>query len=178
MDAADSSSAHQTSANNQNTHNTLIQTETNLERQDITSGFSISMSFTTMLFMTLVVVAAVSAVIVYRMAVTEALSLIITFSYATTVATITGRAESSALSFSLSLHGGIMHLNLNICVSKASVFSSKLRIRYFDCYQPDFCKALPFFVHLAQQHGYASAVQLQIICANCICLAIDYSLSI
>ena len=62
-----------------------------LRRQGSTSGFTITMSFTTLLLMVLLVISAVAAVVVYRMAVTAALSLVLTFSYASTVATITGK---------------------------------------------------------------------------------------
>ena len=62
-----------------------------LKRQGSTSGFTITVSFTTLLMMVLIVIAAVAAVVVYRMAVTEALTLTLTFSYASTVATITGK---------------------------------------------------------------------------------------
>lgn len=81
-----------------NTHYTLSMDKKRLlERQGIKSGFTFTMSCTTLLFMVLVVVAAVAAVVVYRMAVTEALSFTLTFSYASTVATITGICEPSGL---------------------------------------------------------------------------------
>ena len=61
-----------------------------LKRQGSTSGFTITVSFTTLLLMVLLVISAVAAVVVYRMAVIAALTLRLTFSYASTVATITG----------------------------------------------------------------------------------------
>ena len=62
-----------------------------LKREGSTSGFTISLSFSTLFMMIVIVIAAVAAVVVYRMAITAALTLTLTFSYASTVATITGK---------------------------------------------------------------------------------------
>ena len=62
-----------------------------LKREGATSGLTITLSFGTLLFMGMLVIAAVAAVVAYRMAVTEALTLMIAFSYASTLATITGK---------------------------------------------------------------------------------------
>ena len=62
-----------------------------LRREGVTSGLTITLSFSMLLFMGLLVIAAVAAVVAYRMAVTEALALLISFSHASTVATITGK---------------------------------------------------------------------------------------
>ena len=62
-----------------------------LKRQRSTSGFTFSVSFSTLFMMVLLVIAAVAGVVVYRMAVTAALLMVLTFSYASTVATITGK---------------------------------------------------------------------------------------
>ena len=62
-----------------------------LKRQGSTSGFTITASVSTLFMMVLIVIAAVAAVVVYRMAVTAALSLVLKFSYASTVAIITGK---------------------------------------------------------------------------------------
>ena len=62
-----------------------------LKREGVKSGLTVTLSFSTLFFMGLLVITAVAAVVAYRMAVTEALALMITFSYASTVATITGK---------------------------------------------------------------------------------------
>ena len=62
-----------------------------LKRQGSTSGFTITVSFSTLFMMVLLVISAVAAVVVYRMAVTAALTVVLTFSNASTVATITGK---------------------------------------------------------------------------------------